>query len=109
MVGKMALLVTVVTDDPAQIPIFRTCWLVAAMIISSQGPGCVDSSGRGGALRSGVTGVAIAMIAIAPTLLLVLAKSLGLVWLRAMKRHGSCLVRMEWKGVLVASVIPDSF
>ena len=105
----MALLVTVVTSGPAQVPIFPTCWLVAATIISSQGLGCIDPHGRDKALRPRAAGAAIAMISIAPTLLVVPARSLGLGGLEAMRRQGLCLLRDERKEALVPSVIVGSF
>ena len=72
----MALLFTIVTGGPAHVPIFLTHWLVAATIISTRGLGRVNSSGQGGALRPGAAGAAIALISIAPTLLMVSARSL---------------------------------
>ena len=109
MIGKMALLVTVVTGGPAHIPIILPHWLVAATIISSRGLGCVDPRGRGGALRPGAAGAAIATISIAPTLLVVPARSLSLSGLGAMKRHGSCLLTTERNGASVPNVILGSF
>ena len=76
LVGKMALLVTVITDGPAHVPIFLTRWLVAATIISSRGLGRVDPSGWDGALRLGAAGAVIAIIPIMPTFLMVLVRSL---------------------------------
>ena len=105
----MALLVTVVTGDLAQVYIFPTCWLVTATIILSQSLGCVDPRGRGRALRPGATGAAIATISIAPTLLVIPARSLGLAGLGAMRKHGSCLLRVERKRASVPSVILGSF
>ena len=72
----MALLITVITGGPAHVPIFPTRWLVAATIILSQSLGHVDPSGRGGALRPGAVGAAIAIIPIVLTLLIVPARSL---------------------------------
>ena len=71
----MALLITIVTGGPAHIPIFPTRWLVAATIISSRDLGRVDPSSRGGALRPGAAGAAIATIPIVSTLLMVPARS----------------------------------
>ena len=105
----MALLIIVVTGGPAQVPIFPTRWLVAVTIILSQGLGCVDLSGRGGALRPGAVGAAIATIPIAPTFLGVPARSLGLGGLSAMRRHGSCPLGAERKGALVLGVILGRF
>ena len=110
MVGKMALLVTVVTSGPAQVPIFPTCWLVVAIIISSQSLGCVDPCGQGRALRPGAAGAAIATISIMPTLLMVPARSFrGLSLLGTMRRHDLCLLRAERKGALVPGVVFGSF
>ena len=106
----MTLLVTVVTGGPAHVPIFPTCWLVAAIIISSQGLDCVDPSGRGGALRPGAVGAMIATISIVPTLLMVPARSLrGLSLLGTMRRHGSYLLGAERKGVSVSGVVLGRF
>ena len=106
----MALLVTVVTDGPAHVPVFPTCWLVAATIISCRGLGCVDPSGRGGALRPGAAGATIATISIVPTLLMVPARSLrGLSLLGTMRRHGLCLLGVERKGVSVPGVVLGRF
>ena len=110
LVGKMALLITIVTGGPAHVSIFPTCWLVAATIISSRGLGCVDPSGRGGALRPGAAGATIATISIVPTLLMVPARSLqGLSSLGTMRRHGLCLLGAERKGVSVPSVVLGRF
>ena len=76
LVGKMALLVTIVTDDPAYVFIFPTRWLIAAIIISSRDLSCVDPSSQGEALRPRTVGAVIATIPIMPTLLMVLAQSL---------------------------------
>ena len=96
MVGKMPLLVTVITGGPAQVPIFPTRWLVAATIILSQGLGCVNPSGRGGALRPGAVGAAIATLPIMHTFLVVLARSFqGLSSLGTMIKHGWCLLGAE--------------
>ena len=106
----MALLVTVVTGGSAHVAIFPTCWLVAATTILSQGLGCVDTSGRGEALRPGAAGAAIATISIVPTLLIVPARSLrGLSSLETMRRHGSCLLGAERKGASVPSVVLNRF
>ena len=91
----MALLVTVVTGAPAQVFIFPMRCLVVATIILSQGLGHVVSSSRGRALKPGATGAAIATISIAPTLLVVPARSLGLGGLEAIKRHDLCPVGAE--------------
>ena len=108
--GKMALLVTIVTGGPAYVPIFPTCWLVAATIISSQGLGCVDPSGRDGALRPGAAGAAIATLSIMPTLLMVPARSLqDLSSLETMRRHGSCLLGAERKGASILDVVLGRF
>ena len=110
LVGKMALLVTVVTGGPAHVSIFPMCWLVTATIISSRGLGCVDPSGRGGALRPGVAEAAIATISIVLTLLMVPARSLrGLSSLGTMRRHGSCLLGAERKGASVPGVVLGRF
>ena len=109
LVGKIVFFVTVVKSGLAQVFIFLTCWLVAAKIISSRGLGCIDPSGRGGALRPGVARAAIAIIPIAPTLLVVLVSSLGFGGLGAMRRHGSCLLKAEQRGILVPGVIFDRF
>ena len=109
MVGKIAFLVTVVIDGPAQILIFPMRWLVAATIISSQGFSCVDSSSRGRALRPRAARAIIATISIAPTLLVVPARSLGLGGLGAIRRHGSCLLKTKQKGILVPGMILGRF
>ena len=110
LVGKMALLVTVVTGGPAHVPVFPTCWLVAATIISCRGLGCVDPSGRGGALRPGAAGAMIATISIVPTLLMVPARSLqGLSSLGTMRGHGLCLLGAEQKGALVPDMVFGRF
>ena len=105
LVDKMVLLVTVVTGGPAYFPIFPTCWLVAATIISSRGLGCVNPSCRGGALRPGAVGAVIATISIVTTFLMVPARFIrGLSSLGTMKRHGLCLLGAEQKGALVPGV-----
>ena len=109
LVDKMALFITFVTGDTAQVLIFPTCWPVAATIILSQDLGRVDLSSRNGALRLGVAEAAIATISIVPILLVVLARSLSLGRLRAMKRYSLCLVKVKWKGASVPNVILDSF
>ena len=76
LIGKIALLVTVITGGPAYVPIFLTRLLVAATIISSRGLGRVDPSGRGKALRPEAARAAIATIPIVPILLMVSAQSL---------------------------------
>ena len=103
----MSFFITVVTGGPAQVFIFPMRWLVAGTIISCLN--YVNSSGRGGVLRHGAARVAIATIPIAPTFLVILARSLDLGGLGAMRRHGLCLVRVEQKGTLVPVVIFDSF
>ena len=105
----MAFLVKVVTGGSAQVPMFSMYWLIAATIISSRGLGCVDHSGRVGALRSRAAGAAIATIFIAPILLVVPVRSFGLARLGAMRRHDLCLVRAKKKGALVPSMILNSF
>ena len=106
----MALFVIVVTDGLAQVFIFLTCWLVAATIISSRGLGFVDPHIRGGALRPGAAGAAIATISIMPTLLMVLARSLrDLSWLGTMRRHDLCLLGAERKRASVPSVVLGRF
>ena len=86
-------------------------WPVAATItiILSQSLGFVDSSGQAGALEPGAAVAAIAMISIAPTFLVVLASSFDLGKLRAMRRHGSYLLRAEWKETFVLGVILGRF
>ena len=76
LVGKMALFVTVETGGSAHVPISPMRWLVVATIISSRGLSCVDSSGRGRALRPGAAKAAIATIFIVPILLMVPARFL---------------------------------
>ena len=105
----MALFDTFVTGVLAQVPIYLMRWLVAATIILSRDLGRVDLSGRDGALKPGAAGTTIATIFIALILLVVLARSLSFDKLGAMRRHGSCLVRVERKGALVPSVILGSF
>ena len=90
-------------------PSFSDVWLVAATIISSRGLGFVDFSGWGGALKPGATGAAIATISIAPTLLVIPARFFSLRELRAMRRHGSCLLKAEQKGTLIPGVIFGRF
>ena len=110
MVGKIALLMTVVTGGPAHVPIFTTCWLVAATIILSRGLGCVDPSGRGEALRPEAAGAAIATISIMPTLLMVPARSFqDLSSLGKMRKHDLCLLGAEQKGASVPGVVLSRF
>ena len=109
LVGKIALLITVITGGLAQLPIFLTRWPVAVPIISSQGFGRVNLSGRGGALRLGTAGAVIVTISIAPILLVVLARFLSLGGLGAIKKNGLCLVKAEQRGVLVLNVIFGRF
>ena len=109
MVGKMAFLVTVITGGPAQILIFPTRWLVTAKIILSRGLDCVDSSGRGEALRPGTARAAIATIPITPILLMVPARSFSLGGLGAMRRYSSYLLGAERKRALVLGVILGKF
>ena len=109
MVGKIALLITVVTSGPTHVFIFPTRWLVAATIISSRGLGCVDPNGQGEALRPGAMGAASVTILIAPTFLVVPARFLGLGGLGAMRRHGLCLLGAEQKGASVLGVILGRF
>ena len=89
----MALFVTVVIGGPAQAPIFSTCWPIAATMILSRGLGCVDPSGQGRALKPRAAGAVITTIFITPTFLVIPASSFGLGGLRAMRRHGLCLVK----------------
>ena len=108
--SKMAFLVIVVTGVPAHVLIFLTHWLVAATIISSQGIGRVDCSGRDGALSPGAAKAAIVTIAIMPTFLMVLAQSLqDLSSLKTIRRHGLCLLEAERKGALIPHVILGRF
>ena len=100
----MALLVTIVTGGLAQVPIFPTRLLVAAIIILSRGLGYIDSSGQSGVLRPRATRSAIATILIVATFLVVLARSFGLGGLVAMRRHGSCILGVEQKEALVLGV-----
>ena len=78
-------------------------------IISSQDLGCVDNNGRSRALMPGAAGAVIATIPIAPTFLVVPARSLRLGGLGAIRSHGSCLIRAKQKGDSVASVIFGRF
>ena len=106
----MALLVIVVTGGLAHIPNFPTCWLVAATIISSRSFGYIDSSGRSGSLRPEAAGAAIATISIVPTFLMVPTRSLqGLSLLGTIRRHFSCLLGAERKGVSVPGVVLGRF
>ena len=109
LIGKIALLVIVVTNDPAQVPIFLTCWLVAALIIWSRSFGRIDSNGRGGTLRPEAAGVAIATIAITLSLLVVPAKSFGIGGFEAIRKHALYLLMAERKGALVPDVIFGRF
>ena len=111
LVRIMALLIIIITDSLAQVPIFLTRWPIAAtiIIISRHGLSRIDFGGRGEALRLRAAGAAIATIFIAPTLLVVLARSLGFVGLEAMKKHGSCLVGVKCKRTLVPDVILNRF
>ena len=111
LVSKMPFLVIILIGGLAQVPIFLMRWPVAdtITIVSSRDIGCVDPNGWGGALRPGDVGVAIATISIAPTLLVVPARSFGLAGLGAMRRHGSCLMKLEQKGALVTGIILGRF
>ena len=110
LVGKMALLVTVVTSGPAHVLIFPTRWLVATTIISSRGFSCVDLSDQGRALRLRAAGTAIATLLIVRIVLVVPARSFqGFNLLGTMIRHGLCLLRAERKGALVPGVILGRF
>ena len=110
LVGKMSLLVTVVTSGPAHVPIFPTRWLVAATIISSRRLSHIDPNGRGRALRPKAAGAAIGTISIMPTFLMVLVRSLrGLSLLGSMRRHGLYLLGAEQKGVSVPGMIFGRF
>ena len=95
LVDKRAFLVTIVIGGSAYVLIFPTRCLVAATIILSQVLGRVDLNGRRGALRPRAAGAAIRTIPIAPTLLIVPAKSLGLSGLGIMRRHGLYLLGAE--------------
>ena len=79
------------------------------MIILSRCLGRVDANGRDGALRPRAAGATIATILIAPILLVVLLRFLGLGVLGAMRRHGLCLVRAERKRVLVPVMMLGRF
>ena len=107
----MSLLVTIVTGGLAQVPIFPIRWPLAAtiMIVLSQDFGHIDTSDRRGALRPRAAKAAIATIPIAPTFLVVPARSLNLDWLGTMRRHGLCLVRAERKEALVSGIILSRF
>ena len=106
----MALLVIIVTGGPAHVLIFLTRWLVTAMIISSPGVGCVDPSGRSGALRPRAAEAAIATILIVPTLLMVPAQSFrGLSLLGTMRKYGLGLLGAERKGASVPGMILGRF
>ena len=105
----MAFLVTVVTSGPAQVSIFPTFWLIVATIISSRGLGCIDPSGQVRALKPEAAKVAIATILIVPTLLVVLARFVGLGGLGTMRKHGLYLLEAEQKGALVPGVILSRF
>ena len=109
MASKLALFVTVVTSGPAQVFIFPTRWLVTATIILRRSLGCVDSSGQSGALWPRAAEAAIVIILIAPTFLVVPARSFGLGELRAVMKQSLCLLRAEWKGISVLSVIVGRF
>ena len=110
MVGKMALLVTVVTSGLAQVFIFSLHWPIAVMVISSRGLKHVDPSRRDRTLRPGAAGAVIAIISIAPTFLVVSARSFqGLSLLKTMKRHGSCLLGAERKRTSVPEVFLVGF
>ena len=94
----MPLLITIVTGDLAQVPIFPTRWPVAApiTIILSRDLGHVDSSGRGRVLSSGAAKAAIATICIAPILLVVPARFFrGFSSLWTIKKHSLCLLGVE--------------
>ena len=105
----MALLVTVITGGLAQVFIFLLRWSIAVTAILSRGLSCIDPNCRVRALRLGVTGAAITTIPIAPTFLVVPARSLGVVGLGAMKRHGLCLLETERKRTLVPKVFFGRF
>ena len=107
----MLFLVTIVTGSLAQVPIFPTRWPVAATItiVFSRDLSGIDSSSRGRALKLGAAGAVIARILIAPTLLVVPIRSLGLSGLGAMKRHGLWFVGAERKEGLVPGVILGRF
>ena len=107
----MLFFVTIVTGGLAQVSIFPTHWPVAATIITiaSRSVSCVDHSGRAGALRPGATGTTIATIPIAPNLLVVPARSLGLSVLAAIRSHGSYLRGVEQKGALALGEIRGRF
>ena len=106
----MALLITIVIDDPAQVPIFSTCWLVTTTIILSRGLSCVNPSGRGGAPRPGAVRAAIATISIVHTLPVISAQSLwGLSLHGTMRMHGLCLLRAEQKKASISGVILGRF
>ena len=106
----MALLVTVVTDGPAYVFIFPMRWLVAATIIPSQGLGCVNPSGRGGALKTGTAGAVIARTPIVPTFLMIPAQSLrGLSLLGTMRKYSLYLLGAGPKGASVPGVILGRF
>ena len=109
MVGKIALFITVVTNGPTQVLIFPMRWLVAATVIMSRGLSCVDLNGQGEALRPEAAGAKIATIAILPTLLVVLSRSLSFGGLRAIGRNGSCLLKAEQSKTSVWGVIFDRF
>ena len=109
LVGKMALLIIVVTSGPAHVFIFPRRWLVAATLILSRDLGRVDSSSRGGAIRPRAVEGTIGMIPIAPIFLVILARALGLDGLRAMRKHSSYLLRVERKRALVPGVIFSRF
>ena len=111
LVDKGSLLAPIVIGCLAQVLILSLRWPIAATITTglNWGFGCIDRSNRGGALRPRAAGVAIATILIALILLVVLARSLALVELRAMRRHGSCLVGAERKGALVPGMILSTF
>ena len=107
----MALLVTIVTSGPAQVPIFPTGWLVVATItiVLSQGLGRIAPNSRDGVLGPKAARAAITTISIAPTVLVVSARSFRLGALGVIRKHSSCLVRAEWKGALVPGVILGRF
>ena len=111
LVSKMSLLITIVTDGLTQVLIFLTRWPVAATItiVSSRGLHSVALSCRSETLRLPIAGAAIMTIPISLILLVVSARSFGLNGLEVIRRHGSCLVRAEWKTALVPGIIFGRF
>ena len=107
----MPFFIIIVISDLTQVLIFLVRWPVAATItiVSSRSLGRIDPNSRGGALRPATAGATIATISIAPTLLLVPARSFGLDGLEARKKHDLCLLRVEQKRALVLDVIFGRF